>query len=525
MGRKASTCVQCESKYTTSWRAAGEKTKREELLSEREQEMAASAAASAAAAQAAQASSAAAVQAAQRQAEASAQAAAAAKRQKQESDQRAAEAERKAAAQAASAAQDAAQLQALLDEALANARASEAATTAQELASLHVPEVPRMLVWGRGQLRGERLGQGGFGRLDIMYMVGGAKVAVKATAGDPRSTAERDLRAKQYLLNEVKLMHKCAGCPNVLRVYGMLGIAPHTSYVMEAASSDLEARIEVARSAERRDRGGSTSKVGSAKWGEFERQVIACGVAAGLEFIHERGIIHLDIKAANILLTADGVAKLCDFGASVIRSPATASQASQPAELPLLDEQTGTISCFPPERASARAAYDAWVMAAESTSPRAQSRRRSGARVSPAVDTWGFGLILECLGTSRCAPSHMEHWGGRDVKELAAYFRNVHWAPEPGQMGDWWDDILQATLRYQPNERPKMSGVRLALMGTQEFAPAVPQDGVAAGWRSEGKYVQTRSHTWQAYTASLKLEPIKDPSSKTASSKAADLPW
>lgn len=39
-------------------------------------------------------------------------------------------------------------------------------------------------------------------------------------------------------------------------------------------------------------------------------------IVTGVEYLHSKGIIHRDIKGANILVSGSGVAKLADFGCS-----------------------------------------------------------------------------------------------------------------------------------------------------------------------------------------------------------------
>jgi serine/threonine protein kinase len=47
-----------------------------------------------------------------------------------------------------------------------------------------------------------------------------------------------------------------------------------------------------------------------------ERFQIIKGICNGLEYIHEKGYIHLDLKPDNILLDDDMVPKITDFGLS-----------------------------------------------------------------------------------------------------------------------------------------------------------------------------------------------------------------
>lgn len=57
---------------------------------------------------------------------------------------------------------------------------------------------------------------------------------------------------------------------------------------------------------------------------------VAIQFAWGLHYSHERGLTHQDIKPANVMMTASGVAKVTDFGLARARSGGMAEQGSAP---------------------------------------------------------------------------------------------------------------------------------------------------------------------------------------------------
>jgi serine/threonine-protein kinase len=92
--------------------------------------------------------------------------------------------------------------------------------------------------------------------------------------------------------------------PNVVQVYDLVDRGDRLWMVMELIEGgDLSARIR----SEGRLTGAGASR-------------IAAPVAEALHFAHAQGIVHRDVKPANVLLTEDGVPKLADFGVARLAS-------------------------------------------------------------------------------------------------------------------------------------------------------------------------------------------------------------
>jgi tetratricopeptide (TPR) repeat protein/archaellum biogenesis ATPase FlaH len=69
---------------------------------------------------------------------------------------------------------------------------------------------------------------------------------------------------------------------------------------------------------------------------------IAKAVCRGLEFAHAKGIIHRDLKPGNVWLSADGTAKIGDFGLAVAVDLSRLTQSGM---------MVGTVAYMPPEQA------------------------------------------------------------------------------------------------------------------------------------------------------------------------------
>ena len=142
---------------------------------------------------------------------------------------------------------------------------------------------------------------------------------------------------------------------------------------------------------------------------------IGVDVASALAHIHDRGVIHRDVKPANILLprAADGpAAMLADFGIARLVDD---------AGITATGTIVGTASYLSPEQAS-------------------------GGSLGPATDVYSLGLVLlEALTGTRAFP-------GSAVESVAARLSSDPVIPD--QLEPVWKQLLAAMLAREPAARP-----------------------------------------------------------------------
>src|SRR3989449_4707026 len=145
--------------------------------------------------------------------------------------------------------------------------------------------------------------------------------------------------------------------PNIAAIYGLEKTPDFTALVMELVEGeDLSQRI--ARGAIPLD----------------EALPIAKQIADALEAAHEQGIIHRDLKLANIKVRPDGTVKVLDFGLAKLAESSSAASGpglalsqsptiTTPAMMTGVGLILGTAAYMAPEQAKGRAAdqrSDVW---------------------------------------------------------------------------------------------------------------------------------------------------------------------
>ncbi|MEA2425408.1 MAG: eukaryotic-like serine/threonine-protein kinase [Thermoleophilaceae bacterium] len=244
----------------------------------------------------------------------------------------------------------------------------------------------------------DRLGSGG---MATVYLAEderlGRKVAVKRLHSDsPEDAAPRfDREAKVG----ASLSH-----PNLVTVFDTVADEEGVLIVMEYVEGENLAELMA------RERVPAEQAVSIIK-----------AVAGALDHAHQAGVIHRDVKPANILVSPDGKAKLVDLGI------ATATERTQ---ITAVGTVLGTPSYMAPEQLE-------------------------GGKIGKSVDIYALGAVAFELLAGRKARR------GRTPVEIAHQIAND---PVPDIREEWPGappaaaDVLQHTMSRDPGERPSTAG-------------------------------------------------------------------
>ncbi|HXY40281.1 MAG TPA: protein kinase, partial [Vicinamibacteria bacterium] len=154
---------------------------------------------------------------------------------------------------------------------------------------------------------------------------------------------------------------------------------------------------------------------------------VAVQFAWGLHHAHEQGLVHRDVKPANVMLTRDGLAKVTDFGLARARAAAVTAQTKGEVARTITVEGGG----------GATPAY-------------ASPEQARGEAMTRRSDAWSFAVsVLEMFLGQRT-------WSlGLAVPEaLAAYRANGGTAAGRPAMPEAVADLLARCLRERAEDRP-----------------------------------------------------------------------
>jgi len=170
-----------------------------------------------------------------------------------------------------------------------------------------------------------------------------------------------------------------------------------------------------------------------------------CQIADAIAHAHERGIIHRDLKSANVVITEEGRAKVLDFGlAKRLEQTRPSEDSRTQTALTEVGTVAGTLHYLSPE-----------VL--------------QGAPADVRCDLWALGVLLYEMACGRMP------FQGRTAFELTGTILHAAPDPLPPALPGGLRAIIQRCLARDPAQRYQRAGeVRAALEAVQSSSIPLP---------------------------------------------------
>ena len=237
-----------------------------------------------------------------------------------------------------------------------------------------------------------KLGQGGFAKVfKVKRREDGFLCALKFI--EPKSQEDKDL-----IINELGVMRKCDNNRGILKVIEAYDFKNRLWIFIELMNDALTKYVQ------------TLHKSYSEKIVKF----VCKKTLEGLEFMHNRHIIHRDIKSDNILFNSKGEVKLADFGYAVQLTAQNNARKSK----------VGTVCWMAPELIKGERAYDT------------------------KIDIWSFGIFAMEMADGD--PPYINEPQGRVIFNIVKKDPppiNSRWSPE-------FQQFVSACLTKDPDQRP-----------------------------------------------------------------------
>ncbi|KAK7699986.1 Serine/threonine-protein kinase PAK 5 [Diaporthe eres] len=258
----------------------------------------------------------------------------------------------------------------------------------------------------------ELIGKGSFGRVYKARVAGsGRLVAVKIISideGDSLAPGAAD--TFQDILKEVNTLKKLgeSGARNINTVIETLLVGPSMWIITEYCG------------------GGSVSTLMRPSGGLPEKWIVPIlrEVAEALKWVHKEGIIHRDIKCANVLVTEVGGVQLCDFGVAGIIETKFDKRSTV----------TGTLNWMAPELFDMSVSY------------------------GTEVDIWAFGSLAFEAATG--LPPNAKNMSRFDPSQFGSYLKQHVPRLEGGQFSDTLKDLVAFCMTEDPRDRPSIGQIQ-----------------------------------------------------------------